>query len=224
MMYPDTGLLNAVSMLIDPAFALGQRALVDMDELMHYLAILGNNPSLAKQIGHNGRELARSHFSWKVVVRRLEECWQKQLLLGSRIRANASPRPLGFMDYDRVFQCHPAGWLAPDTIVAVREGDEALVERALSGELFSPSPLAGFSQEVDYRVLDLCRSRGPVTCRELVRDVQTVTSGPSMVAIQISRLIKYGLLGLENQRSSKLTRKEHDHEVNELSAVSSVGI
>jgi glycosyltransferase involved in cell wall biosynthesis len=220
--YPDTGLLNAVSMLVDPAFALGQRVIVDMEQLMHWVALLAGNRSLARQMGQYGKERAQSHFSWLAVVRRLEDCWNEQIRLGRKIRPTKSQSPIGFMDYDKVFADHPESWLSPDTVV--RLNDSALLDRALAGELFSPSPIAGFSEETVRRIVQLCRSREGITIAELIEEVQTEASGPSMVGAQVSRLIKYGLLRLRNSRPTQSTDKEQPDEVDSDCTLSPIGI
>ncbi len=187
--YPDTGLLNAASMLVDPSFALAQRVIVDMEQLMHWVALLAENRSLARQMGQYGKERAESHFSWQAVVRRLEDCWNEQIRAGKKMRFPKSRGPIGFMDYDRVFQDHPESWLTPDTVVRLtcpgsprNEGDGDLVDRALAGDLFSPSPIAGFSEGTIRQIIQLCRSRERITIAELIAQVQTEASGPSMVA------------------------------------------
>jgi glycosyltransferase involved in cell wall biosynthesis len=222
--YPDTGLLNAVSMLIDPAFALGQRVIVDTEEMLRWVAVLGANRLLARQIGECGRERAQNLFSWRAIVSKLEECWNEQITLGKGVRPRNSCGPVGFMDYDRVFAGHPSERLSPGTVICLSENAEALAQRALSGQLFSPPPIAGFSVELDHRILDLCRSREQIALAELVDLGRTEASGPSMVMTQISRLMKYGLLTLGPSNSTQLMNKEHFDEIDYDRALSPIGI
>jgi glycosyltransferase involved in cell wall biosynthesis len=222
--YPDTGLLNATSMLIDPAFALGQRVIADMEEMMRRIAALAANRSLARHMGQNGRNRAQSYFSWQAVVHRLEECWDEQIRLGKEIQAKEPGGQVGFMDYDRVFASYPSRWLPPETMICLRDNADDLATHALSGGLFSPPPIAGFSEELDRRILDLCGSRGQISFAELVDAAQTETSGPSMVTTQISRLLKYGLLAVDAKNSTQPTHKEHSNEVDSDCVFSPVGI
>ena len=222
--YPDTGLLSAVSMLIDPAFALGQRTIVNTEEMLRWIALLAANRSLARQMGRDGLDRAQKHFSWQAIVQRLEDCWSEQLALGKEIRIEQSRGPIGFLDYDRVFSGHPSTLLSPQTIVSLRRNTNDLVARALQGKLFSKSPIAGFSAELDRRIVELCNSSGRITFADLIDRVQNEASGPSMVTTQISRLIKYGLLALEADSSMQPTNQEDPDEVDSTCALSPIGI
>ncbi len=223
--YPDTGLLNAISMLMDPSFVLGQRVIVDIEDMLRWIAVLAANRTLARQMGQDGRDRVQNHFSWRAVVHRLEDCWSEQFKLGKAVRASKPRAPIGFMDYDQVFAGYPSRRLSPQTVICLRENAGDLVARALGGELFSTSPIAGFSMDLDRRILDLCRSRELITFAELIDKAQTENSGPSMVAAQISRLVKYGLLMLGPGSSTQLTNnKEQLDEVDHDSALSPVGI
>jgi glycosyltransferase involved in cell wall biosynthesis len=222
--YPDTGLLNAVSMLIDPAFALGQRVIVDMEEMLRWIAVLAANRSLARQMGQDGRSRAQRYFSWPGIVQRLEECWNEQFALGKEVRAKKPRGAIGFMDYDRVFAGHPSEWLSPETVVRLHDDANQRAARAFQGDLFSPPPLAGFSEELDQRIVGLCRSSERITFAELIDGAQSEASGPSMVGTQISRLLKYGLLALGANSSIEPTDKEHFDEVDSDRTLSPIRI
>jgi glycosyltransferase involved in cell wall biosynthesis len=222
--HPDTGLLNAVSMLIDPAFALGQRVIADMAEMMRWVAVLAANEPLARQLGQDGRERVRRFFSWQTIIQRLETCWDEQIALGKEIRARKPCGSIGFMDYDRVFAGHPSHRLLPATVISLPEKAHNLLARALKGELFSPSPIAGFSAELDQRIVELCRSSHQITFAELIERAKTQESGPSMVATQISRLLKYGLLVLGSSNSTQLRNKENLDEIDQDCTLSPLGI
>lgn len=220
--YPDTGLLNAVSLLIDPAFALGQRVIVDIEEILRWIAVLAANRLLARQMGQDGRDRVLRHFSWPGIVHRLEECWGEQIALGKQIRGK-SAGPIGFMDYDQVFAGHPSERLSPGAVISLRGDKRNLLARALQGELFSPPPIAGFSTELDQRIIALCRSSDQISFTELIERATTEESGSSMVTTQISRLIKYGLLRLGPDNSMQLDKENRD-EFDQDCALSPIGI
>ena len=222
--HPDSGLLNAVSMLIDPAFALGQRTMVNTEEMLRWVALLAANRTLARQMGRDGRDRAQRHFSWRAIVQRLEDCWSEQIALGKEIRVKRTGGPIGFMDYDRVFAGHPSNWLSPDTVVSLRGNANDLVARALQERLFSKPPIAGFSAELDRRIVEICNLSGRITFAELIDRAQTEAGGPSMVTTQISRLVKYGILALETDSSMQPIDKEHPDEVDSDCALSPIGI
>jgi glycosyltransferase involved in cell wall biosynthesis len=220
----DTGLLNAVSMLIDPAFALGQRVIIDIDSILHSLTLLSRNRALARQMGERGRERARTHFSWQTIVARLEDLWNCQIENGMKLRSTSSVEAFGFMDHEKVFEGHPERLLSTDTVVTLSDDADNLIERMLGGELFSLPPIAGFSGEVDRRIVELCRSQNPISIAELIERVQSEASGPSMVTTQVSRLIKYGLLCLQPEEYAQSTNKEHYDEADSNFALSPVSI
>src|SRR5581483_7570476 len=222
--YPDTGLLNAISMLIDPAFALGQRVIVDIEEMLRWIAVLAANRLLARQLGQDGRKRALKNFSWQAIVQKLEECWDEQIALGKHVQSKKSGGPIGFMDYDHVFAGHPTGQLSPETQISLRENGNDLLVRALEGELFSPSPIAGFSPELDQRIVELCQSSGRISFAELIERAKNTECGQSMVTTQISRLLKYGLLAHTPSISTAFTNKEHLDEFDPDCALSPIGI
>lgn len=51
---PDMGLLNAVSMLIDPAYVLGQRVMIDLESMMLRLRALSRDRVRAREMGALG--------------------------------------------------------------------------------------------------------------------------------------------------------------------------
>jgi len=135
-----------------------------------------------------------------------------------------SSAPIGFMDYDSVFHDHPKVWVTKDAFVEVHSEAEESIERAIKGGFFSPSPLAGFSDDLDRRIVDTCRSRGRISIATLVTELQSATNGPSLIAIQVSRLVKYGLLSLIPTIPTECNSQEYQDATDSNFALSQVGI
>jgi hypothetical protein len=198
--------------------------MIDMEEMTQYLSLLAKNRRLSKQLGENGRKRVENYFSWPAVVERLEELWASQILAGKRMHFSRPSTPLGFMNYDSVFQEHPKARITRETWVQIRADAEESIERAIKGGFFSPTPLAGFCDDLDRHIFDTCRSRERVTIANLIEELQTEASGPSMITTQISRLVKYGLLSLIPVGSTEFPEQEYQDATDSNCAFSPVGI
>jgi hypothetical protein len=220
----DNGLLNAMSMLIDPAFALGQRVVIDLEALIGSLVGLSRNRAQARQMGESGRQRAQEYFSWQAVVRRLEDLWSEQIETGKTIRGKQTTGAIGYLDYDKVFAGHPSSWLDEETRIRPSRAERDYVRRGFDGSLFSPPPLAGFSQEINRDIFAFVHESGETTVSELMKHVQSQHCGPSMVTTHLGRLLKYGLLSYVPASEVESLEKETSHESLADCALSPIGI
>ncbi len=221
---PDSGFLNSISMLIDPAHVLGQRVIIDMQQMMECLRVLSENRERAKRMGIRGRERVKSLYSWRSVIARYEELWDKLIRKGRSVhRPNTMPA-FGFMDYDKVFAAHPETTVAMNTVVRFGDEAEALLRLLESHQLFSPSPVAGFSDALDMQILDALRAESETTLENLVEKVTGPQSGRSMAMAQISRLAKYGVLSLSIAHNEQPHREESRHAVNTDPTLRPIGV
>lgn len=206
----DDGLLNATSMLIDPAYALGQRVFVDLDQMMESLKQLSDSPERRQVMGACGRERARSRFSWRGVIARYEELWHS-LLEESRSTPPRNERAdVGFMDYGQVFSKHPTAALEMQSVVELGSR-YALCRRLLdAGVLFSPAPIAGFAESIDRLILEIVRTERQVSLLDLIEALASPVTGRSMVLTQVSRLAKYGLLSVIPPRRNPQSKESED--------------
>ncbi len=207
---PEYGFLSAASMLIDPAHALGQRVVIDMTQMMSFLHILARDRERAVGMGMRGKERVDALFSWQSVVGRYEELWNKLLRKGKACKRSSRSRAFGFMDYERVFAEYAENRLTVDTPVRINPDMESAVSMLEAGTLFSPSPIAGFSDSVDRHILDALRSSPMVTIEELAQTVPASLAGRSMVITQIGRLAKYGLLSLLPLATQQASKESED--------------
>jgi glycosyltransferase involved in cell wall biosynthesis len=192
----DTGLLSAVSLLVDPSFVLGQRTIVDVDQMVSWLALLGTHPEIAREMGAGGRRRVEAQFTWRRVIAMYEALWRELLTAGKDHRHSVSPATaFGFLDYVDAFQSYPSLLLQLNTRVTV---NPAYVLGQAHGESpsFTPPPCAGFSSELDEQILQVCAMEPPIALNDLVGALASQRSSASMVITQVSRLAKYGLLSL----------------------------
>ncbi len=220
----DNGLLNAVSMLIDPAFALGQRAVMDVEALIEDLVLLSRDRELSRQMGESGRRRAQEHFSWQSVVHRLEGLWSEQIDLAKNVGSKSTSGPIGYMDYDHVFLGHPTEWLDEQTTIRALHEDDDYLRRGLDGSLFSPPTVAGFSQKMDQATLHFIQGQGETSVGEVVKHLHSLDCGPSMVTTHLGRLLKYGLVSYERQPGYQSPEKETSHDSVADCALSSIGL
>jgi D-inositol-3-phosphate glycosyltransferase len=220
----DTGYLNAVSMLIDPAFAFGQRVIVDIRGILDALALFASHRDLAREMGERGRTRARTCFSWQAIVPQYEKLWAEMIEDGKAMRETRPSATFGYLDYLEVFQDHPGKRVTLDARVKLAGGESPEhVERAALS-YFTPPPVAGFSDALDAQILALCEEHETLTIRELVDACSSELTGPSMVITQVSRLLKYGLLRVLAEESQPSRTQEQDHEQFTDSSLRPVGI
>jgi hypothetical protein len=221
---PDTGLLNAVSMIVDPAYVLGQRIMIDLDSLMLRLRALSGDRARAREMGAVGRARVEALFSWQSVIERYEALWAKLIRKGRSLRRSSICEAFGFMDYDKVFEGHPSSTLSPESLVTANNDASRLRHLLNEGQLFSPSPIAGFSHELDLRIVEVCGSKHQWTLGALVEAVSDPLRGRSMVIAQICRLAKYGALSVFPQHIETTSTKELSYEHTTDPSLRAVGV
>ncbi len=199
----DTGLLNAVSLLVDPSFVFGQRTIIDVNRIVSWLGFLGSHPEVAREMGIAGRRRVEESFTWQRVIQMYESLWAELLAEGkSRAYSFSLTDTLGFLDYIDAFQSYPSRVLRLDArvIAGHPSGDMAELDALPS---FTQPPCAGFSSELDRQILGLCKRNPSTTVRDIVHALACDRSGESMVITQVSRLAKYGALILQSQDETK---------------------
>jgi glycosyltransferase involved in cell wall biosynthesis len=108
-----------------------QYAAVDVDACAAACARLAADPDLRRTMGASGRERAKAHFDWAVVVRRHQDLWQE--LAGRRRAAGASrPGPVPHRpDPFALFGHYASGAPGPDWTARLLREDAAERLRAL---------------------------------------------------------------------------------------------
>jgi glycosyltransferase involved in cell wall biosynthesis len=219
--WTDTSYLNAVSMLIDPAFALSQRVVVDAEEIIRCLSLLGKDKASRREMGVRAKQRARALFSWQTVIQQYECLWDKLVAEGQNVPARDFSGRLGYMDYARVFHSYPHSHMDVESKIAIPERwrDQSAAGRGLVQ--FSPPPIAGFSEELDRRILEVCRGCEQLAVRDLLDRIPRTLAGPSMAITQVGRLLKYGLLTVVAPHGDI---KEESNEVSHVSTFCPVGV
>jgi glycosyltransferase involved in cell wall biosynthesis len=216
---PDNGFLNATSMLVDPAYVLGQRVIIDLAQMMDRLRLLSEDRARARRMGAYGKQRVETMFSWRSVIARYEKLWDALLSEGKLCRPASPDQPIGFLDYGEVFEGHPDNTLSMESPVRLRgDADERLALLA-SGQLFSPPPVAGFSDAMDQRILDAVRQEPAIALNKLIEIAADTYGGRSMATSQISRLAKYGLLSILPPLNAETYHEESSHDLNTDSAL-----
>src|SRR5262249_51801230 len=162
------GFLSAISMLIDPAFALGQRVVIDVGELIRCLSRLSRDKMRAREMGLQGRERARAHFSWQKVVQQYETLWGQLVEGGKRGAAENAGGGLGYMDYANVFEGYPSGHIDLKSRVCLSERFKGLAGPHSELCRFSPAPTAGFSEELDTCILKASSDADQISVQEVL--------------------------------------------------------
>ena len=214
----DTGFLNAVSMLIDPAFAFGQRVVVDIKEMVRYLTLLSKDKTRAREMGMRGSERARTHFSWRKVIQQYERLWDELVEEGRKASTTNVSDGIGYIDYAKVFYGYPSGHINLESRICIPEHVETVFGSGHGAIQFSPPPIAGFSEELDACILAIVRESEQLSVREILDRIPHSLACPSMSITQLSRLLKYGFLTLLT------TSKEEGHEVCHVSTLSPVSV
>lgn len=186
----DTQVLSAFAMLIDPAYSLGQRVVIDINAMMSALATLAEKQALRSAFGDEGKRRAFAHFTWEKVLPSYEELWNDQIQRGRLTSRDVVVSSAAYYDFETVFGHYATGHLTTETAIQCAPRSEA--NRAN----LSPASIAGFDPAIDKAILDIATRERRTTISALVAQTDRSETGASQVMTQIARLLKYGLLSL----------------------------
>jgi glycosyltransferase involved in cell wall biosynthesis len=198
----NTELLSALSLLIDPAYILSQRVIIDVPMIMGYLAQLAHNPQLRRDLGSEARKVALNKYTWEKIVPRYEALWEEQIARGHHYRYAKLKGSCNFYDYGQIFGHKATTRIHPDSvIVPSKPGQGWLQNGAL---LFSPHQTAGFDSEMYGLILEIVERRSFVTVQQIVEEMEASNHQRQQVLTQIAQLLKYDLLCVNSEKKSPL--------------------
>jgi hypothetical protein len=197
----DTELLSAFSMLIDPAYSLSQRVLIDVPVAMEYLGRLARNPELRQRLGCEARSRALNRYTWEKIVPQYEALWEEQVKQGRASRSNLNNAASSYYDYGQVFGHKTAKTICLDAVVLPGDPDLSFFGRKT--DLFSPPQTSGFSAQLDDAILKAVEREFPLTLKQVIDEVAALSYSRQQVLTQIARLLKYGLLRLSDWESKQ---------------------
>jgi len=123
----DYGLMDAfwpIAAERTAALQVAQRTALDLDVLAARLRLLRDRPELARRMGEAGRRRVLRRFHWPVVIRAMEEHWDRLKDEALRLGAAPAPRDVLGAGQGEVFGHFPTRAIAP-------------------GDVLAPGPLAG---------------------------------------------------------------------------------
>ena len=194
----DHGPMDAVWPLLSERVAAvqtAQRTALDLGVLAQRLGDLMDQPELGPRLGAAGRQRVEAHFTWQVVVRRMEELWAQ--LKQQAMAQPRQPAPADVLDAGQaqLFGHYPSHTLDPDQplypgplATAFAQGSWA---RHPHADAAPGLPLAGLEQMLAH----LQGQGGPASLAQL-----RAALGGSLPAYLLEHLalfgLKYGVLAL----------------------------
>jgi glycosyltransferase involved in cell wall biosynthesis len=194
----DTELLSAFSLLIDPAYTLSQRVIVDVPVAMGYLSQLAGNRQLRQQLGAEARKRALNRYTWERIVPQYEALWEEQIERG-RCYQRAEPKgSCTFYDYGQIFGHKATDQVGLDTVIALAKGESGYFRNKT--QTFSSPRTAGFASEMYDLILETVEQHVSLTVQQIVEEMTLQNYQKQQVLTQIAQLLKYDMLHIKTEK------------------------
>lgn len=198
----DTELLSAFSMLIDPAYTLGQRVVIDVPMAMGYLAQLAHNPQLRQDLGSEARKRALNKYTWERIVPRYEAVWEEQIERGRCYRHTQTMGNCNFYDYGQIFGHKATSHIRPDTVIVPSKSEGDWLQNKAS--IFASHRTAGFDWRIYDLIMEIIERHSSMTVQRIVEEMALHNYQKQQVLTQIAQLLKYDLLYIKTEERSLL--------------------